>query len=258
MPGTKPHDRYRAPALDKGLDILELLAGSEAGLSQAEIAKALNRTTNEIYRMLDRLVRRNYVARAGGDRYELTLKLFALAHESPPIRRLVSHAQPVLQRIARQAEQSCHMVVLDRGAVVCIAQADAPGYWGFGIRVGSRIGLLNTGSGHVFLAMASAAERQMMLDEHEPVRDEHAPADLEEQLALVRERAYEIKESQQLRGVMNISVPVLGPNSAVLAVMTSPYVHRLDTPEALPPDAVLVLLQAASSEISRMVGALTG
>ncbi len=254
----KPRDRYRAPALDKGLDILELLAGSEAGLSQAEIAKALNRTTNEIYRMLDRLVRRNYVARAGGDRYELTLKLFALAHESPPIRRLVSHAQPVLQRIARQAGQSCHIVVLDRGAVICIAQADAPGYWGFGIRVGTRIGLANTGSGQVFLALASEPERQMMLEEHEPVRGELVPDDLEEELRAVREQGYQMRESQQLRGVMNISVPVLGPNAGVLAVMTSPYVHRLDTSEALQPEAVLDLLRAGSTDISRMAGALTG
>src|SRR5882757_615937 len=73
-------ERYRAPALDKGLDILELLASTEESLSQAEIAKALDRTPNEIYRMLDRLVRRHYVARTSGDRYELTLKLFALAH----------------------------------------------------------------------------------------------------------------------------------------------------------------------------------
>lgn len=40
-------ERYRAPALDKGLDILELLAGTEEGLSQAEIAKALDRTPTE-------------------------------------------------------------------------------------------------------------------------------------------------------------------------------------------------------------------
>ena len=51
-------EKYRAPALDKGLDIIELLASADEGLSQAEIAKALNRSPNEIYRMLDRLVRR--------------------------------------------------------------------------------------------------------------------------------------------------------------------------------------------------------
>ena len=80
MTASDDLDRYRAPALDKGLDILELLAGEEEGLSQAEIAKALGRTPNEQYRMLERLVRRGYVARNASDRYELTLKLFGLAH----------------------------------------------------------------------------------------------------------------------------------------------------------------------------------
>src|SRR3569623_1211370 len=62
--------RFRALALDKGLDILELLASIEEGLRQAEIAKSLDRSPNEIYRMLDRLVRRGYVLRTIGDRYE--------------------------------------------------------------------------------------------------------------------------------------------------------------------------------------------
>ena len=60
---TDEDERYRAPALDKGLDILELLAGVDGGLTQAEIAKKLDRSPNEFYRMLDRLVRRGYVTR---------------------------------------------------------------------------------------------------------------------------------------------------------------------------------------------------
>ena len=94
-------EKYRAPALDKGLDIIELLASADEGMSQTEIAKALNRSPNEIYRMLDRLVRRAYVRRTGGDRYEITLKLFELAHARPPMHRLISQAMPVLRRFAR-------------------------------------------------------------------------------------------------------------------------------------------------------------
>lgn len=56
-------DRYRAPALDKGLDILELLSEYPDGLTRAEIVKALGRSANEIYRMLERLVARQYVTR---------------------------------------------------------------------------------------------------------------------------------------------------------------------------------------------------
>jgi DNA-binding IclR family transcriptional regulator len=59
-------------------------------MSQVEIATALDRTPNEIYRMLDSLVRCNYIRRNRADRYELTLKLFELAHARPPTQRLIS------------------------------------------------------------------------------------------------------------------------------------------------------------------------
>jgi hypothetical protein len=42
--------RYSAPALEKGLDIIELLVGHPEGLSLAELAKELGRTTAEIFR----------------------------------------------------------------------------------------------------------------------------------------------------------------------------------------------------------------
>jgi DNA-binding IclR family transcriptional regulator len=188
---TSEDDRYRAPALDKGLDILELLAGTEEALSQAEIAKALDRSTNEIYRMLDRLVRRDYVLRTQGERYELTLKVFELAHARPPIRRMVSQATPVLRRFAREAEQACHLVIHDRNILVVVAQVDSPGYWNVSIRVGSRISLVNTGSGHVFLAFASKEERKLMLEARDGGAPVRAPAGFDARLNKVREQGFE-------------------------------------------------------------------
>ena len=119
-------DRYRLPALDKGLDILELLAGEEEGLSQAEIAKAPGRTPNEHYRMLERLVRRGYVSRNASDRYELTLKLFGLAFPSadPPAGVAGDSAGCGRSRPARCST----LAVYDRAGVNVIAQMDAPGW----------------------------------------------------------------------------------------------------------------------------------
>src|SRR5690349_10765215 len=117
-------DRYRAPALDKGLDILELLAEQKSGLTRAEITKLLGRNASEMYRMLERLVARQYVVRsAGGDRYSLSMKLYALAHRHPPMNRLISEALPLMQRFAADAEQSCHLAVYDRGNLLEIGRA---------------------------------------------------------------------------------------------------------------------------------------
>ena len=247
-------DRYRAPALDKGLDILELLATTDEGLSQAEIAKALERSPNEIYRMLDRLVRRHYVARTSGDRYELTLKLFALAHQHAPVRRLVAQAMPELRLFARDAGQSCHLSIYDRGNVVVVGQVDAPSYWGLSIRVGSRINLFNTGSGHVLLAFASEQERTMMIEEHELMPNEFRPADLDARLTAIRERGYETMESEQALAVQNLSAPVFGPNNGVVAALSCPYVtwHGPDaTPDAA---ATIVMICAAARRIAPAAG----
>ncbi|WP_152047802.1 IclR family transcriptional regulator [Aureimonas psammosilenae] len=248
------NERYRAPALDKGLDIIELLSGVEESMSQSEIAKALDRSSNEIYRMLDRLVRRGYVARTSADRYEMTLKLFGLAHRHPPMRRLVSQSLPVMRCFAREAEQSCHMTVYDRGSLVVIAQVDAPGYWGIAIRVGSHISLLNTGSGHLLLAFAPPAERALMLEEREVMPHEIRVADFDERLNRVRAQGYEMMPSQQTAGITNISMPLMGPSGRVLAALTCAHLPRLDVDNPRSTDEVRERLEAAAREITAAAG----
>ncbi len=245
------NDRYRAPALDKGLDILELLARTADGLSQAEIAKALERSPNEIYRMLDRLVRRDYVRRTPEDRYEITLKLFELAHARPPLHRMVSQAMPVLRHFALKAEQAVHMVVQDRNILVVIAQVDGPGYWNVSIRVGSRISLVNTGSGHVFLAFATPEERKLMLEEQDLGSPEKMPKGLEARLEGVREQGYEMMPSAQVSGVSNLTVPIFGPLGTVIAVLTCPYTQRLDKLDAPNMQTVLKMLQQAGKDVTQ-------
>lgn len=247
-------DRYRAPALDKGLDILELLAGTEEGLTQAEIAKALGRTPNEIYRMLDRLVRRGYVSRSSGDLYELSLKLFALAHRHEPMRRLVSHAMPVMRRFAREAGQACHLAVYDRGAVIVVAQVDSPEYWSLGVRVGAHLGLLGTGSGQALLAFSTSRERAFMLEEYERLPHDRAPADLEGRLDALRRDGYAATDSQQIEGVRNLSIPILGPQGTAIAALTCPYLRRIDVAGEADRDRVLKLLVETGREIARSTG----
>ena len=44
--------RYRAPALDKGLDILELISRATEPMSIGMITQALGRSTGELFRMI--------------------------------------------------------------------------------------------------------------------------------------------------------------------------------------------------------------
>ncbi|TXT38365.1 MAG: IclR family transcriptional regulator [Comamonadaceae bacterium] len=246
-------ERYRAPALDKGLDILELLAAQPQGLTRAEIVKEMDRSANEIYRMLERLVARQYVMRnPSGDRYALSLKLFALAHMHPPLSRLINQALPIMDEFARKAEQSCHMGVYDRGNVLISAQINSPRGWSFSVQRGARVSLLDTASGHVLLAFCDPGSYQRMRSEHSPMDGEVpiSESELERILAQIRECGYLERESSQTYGVVDISYPILGPDNAALATLTCPYIRNID--RHIGPDLTQVraLLQSAAQTLS--------
>ncbi|SAL73915.1 IclR family transcriptional regulator [Caballeronia terrestris] len=246
-------DRYRAPALDKGLDILELLAEQKDGLTRAEITKLLGRNASEMYRMLERLVARQYVVRSpGGDRYSLSLKLYALGHRHPPMNRLISEALPVMQRFADTAEQSVHLAVYDRGNLLVIAQVDGPGTWGISVRLGSRVGLIDTGSGRVMLAFQSAEQREHMLAEHTKVKGEITldPAVLEAAYQEICGDGFSRKDSQQTVGVTDVTFPLLGPSGQAIAALTCPYLRRIDEYVAPSLDDATALLKDAAAGLS--------
>jgi DNA-binding IclR family transcriptional regulator len=256
---TEDNDRYRAPALDKGLDILELLAGVDGGLTQAEIAKRLGRSPNEFYRMLDRLVRRGYVTRIDGDRYALTLKLFGLAQMHAPVRRLVSYATPLMRELAEASKQANQLVVFDRGSAVVVSQQEAPGYWGISIRVGSHISLFDTGSGHVLLAFRSPEERMMMIAEHLKSTDKPGlEPDFAARLDQIRDRGYEMMPSAQTAGVFNLSAPVLGPDGWAIAALTIPYITLVNVPSAPDISGSIQLLLRTTQRLSELAGSDIG
>src|SRR5258708_710431 len=77
--------RYRVPALERGLDIFELLSTAEAGLSRAQLAEAIGCSVSQIFRMLDCLQRRKVLSLdPRGNRLALTSQLFEIAPRDPP------------------------------------------------------------------------------------------------------------------------------------------------------------------------------
>jgi DNA-binding IclR family transcriptional regulator len=250
---TDPNDRYRAPALDKGLDILELLAEQPHALTRAEIVKAMGRSPSEIYRMLERLVARNYVTRSQeGDRYALSLKLFALGHRHPPTERLVARVLPAMDAFAKASEQSCHLGIYDRGNVIVVAQVSGPGNWGLSTRLGVRVSLVDTGSGHVMLAFQSDQRRAEMLAEHEALDGEVPipPEELQRIFDRIRELGHWQGDSQQAFGVTDISMPIIGPRGYAQAVLTCPFIRRIDRHVGVDLNATCELLRRAANGLS--------
>ncbi|WP_149193140.1 IclR family transcriptional regulator [Luteimonas suaedae] len=250
--------KYRAPALDKGLDILELLARASAPMSMTEISEGVGRSKGEIFRMLQVLEERGYIARAPGESgYALTNRLFMLGMEQPPVKSAVEAALPVMHRLADRIQQPCHLVVPSREQIVVIARVDAPGDIGLVVRVGHRRPLAHSTSGLLLFAFQSEAIRArwlQMLLQSEPTLDQ---ARFVERADQARALGYARAASDVVDGVIDLSAPVLQHDHAVCA-LTVPFIER--HPARIGTDAVAAALCKAADEISHalMYGAGSG
>jgi len=208
---------YAVPALEKGLDIIELLAEEAGGLSQTEIADATGRSVGQIFRVLGVLERRGYIVR---DRqsglYSFSMMAFDLAHRHPPLRGLVTVATTPMRDLADRVQQSCNLSVLDAGRVRIIAQVESPADFGFRVRVGALFSVEMTATG----AVLSTGQAVVRADAMQP-------------------------------GITDVVVPILDARGATIAALTVPYVAT--TFSAVAADDVLAEATAASGYISRLL-----
>lgn len=254
MPQAEAKRYYSTPALEKGLDILELFAASTEGFNVSEVARRLDRTVSEIFRMLLCLEKRGYLALSPNkDRYHLTLRLFRLAQEHPPTKRMVSEALPIMHWLSHELRQSCHLGVIDGGHVVIIAQVDSPESTGFYVKVGSKVDLMHAATGHVILAHQTPDARERAIQEWTQETKKKKPAGFDSHLAKIRRSGHERRASYEVKGIVNISFPILNAQGDAVAGLTIPYVKRIE--DTISIDKVISSLRQASHQISEALGA---
>jgi DNA-binding IclR family transcriptional regulator len=247
--------RYSAPALDKGLDILELLADQEHGLTLNEIAQHLGRTVSEIFRMTVTLQHRGWLNADGSDRYTLSLHMLELAHRLQPLKSLVAAALPLLRELANRAYQSCHLATYHEGQIIVVAQVDSPGALSFGLKVGALGSLTGTASGTLMLAFRDIAERRRMLDAHVIIKGELSidPVQLEVQLDDAREQGFVTWPSRRAQGATDIARPIFDISGQAIAAISVPYIERLDRPGSPSVAEVAEIVRVIATRLSELM-----
>jgi DNA-binding IclR family transcriptional regulator len=246
---------YAAPALEKGLDILELLAKQAEGLTRREIAERLGRSVSEIFRMIEALTRRSYLVQ-NGDTFVLGMKLFELAHELPPMNRLLKEALPRMEALAKAVDQSCHLTVLSGPRQLVVAQVDTPEGVGFSVKIGAMLDLLKSASGRVLLAFRDQEETCHLISLADPKLKLAERNAFMKTLMKVAGQGFAFMKSNQFSGVEAISYPILNSRAHAIAALTVPYVTRLDDLARKPPsEAQAALAQAAAKQNTAVGGA---
>ncbi|MEH6836197.1 MULTISPECIES: IclR family transcriptional regulator [Falsihalocynthiibacter] len=196
--------KYSAPALEKGLDILELLSLSDKELSLSQIAAGVGRSKNEIFRMMIVLEERQFISRAADDHYVLTDRLSVLGSNRSINNRIAEVAMPVLAELSEQVSLSCHLSVLDDDAVLVVAQAEATKGYSISVQVGHRS------------KVADSSARVCILTASQNTDATHSLSKLTE------------APNPEFPGITELSAPVMGgQGDVVIAAITIPYMSAM-------------------------------
>ena len=225
--------RYRAPALDKGLDILELIAREGAAMTPSQMAAKLNRSVSELFRMILTLEARGYIAQAGDQQgFDLTNKLFALGSARSQVTTLLETALPVMNELTREIDQSCHLVVAAGDHIVVIARVENPGLLGFSVRPGFRKELIEAISGLTLFAFQPENTRQEWLAHFRQSSEAGKLERFARQADAVRSLGFAQAGSDFVQGITDLSAPIMA-GTICIAALTVPFVQRPELPRSM-------------------------
>lgn len=248
--------RYGAPALDKGLDILEHLSNEMAPLGQLEISRALGRTPGEIYRMLMCLEERGYVMREeGSGKFRLTLRLYELSHRQNSTTLLRKAARLPMEILSEKIGQACHLSVIHGANLFVLMERIPLCQVCIAVGEGSRIPVLQTTSGKLLLANWSDSTRTEYLNQLEEfVTAPRARREaLLEDLSALRGSSCHRAASMSVEGVTDMAVSIGVPGSEVAGTLVISYLSGTRSGEANAERYLSVLL-ASAAEINNNLG----
>lgn len=226
MENVKKKSNYQAPALDKGLDILEYLSGQAETRTQAEIAQALGRKQSELYRMLACLEERGYIAKGDGSTgYQLTLRLFELGHRQHTATALRTAAHIPMEALAEEMGQSCHLSFQHGSSVIVMMERMPARRVCLSVGEGATCPLSRTTSGKVLLSRRTLEDSNKLLaDDPEFVRLSQVDQKrIQQEVAEARANGFLSRISELTDGVADIAIPVGVDGSGTLAALTVSY-----------------------------------
>lgn len=206
----------------RGLMIFEVLSTSKRAQTISDIAKETGFPRATVRRGLFTLVELGYVLQ--DDRYyELSPKVLMIAHDYINSQTLSTTAQPILENLTRELNETATMGVLVKDEVIYIARSsdNRQKIMSNTLTIGSHLPAYCSSIGRVLLA-AESRERQIeiLAQSHLIPYTDRTIYDrdrLLDELEKVKREGYSIIDQELEVGLRSISVPVFDRSGKVIA-----------------------------------------
>lgn len=216
-------DALPVNALVRGLLVLETVnAQGPAGLSQIWRSTGLPKAT--VFRLLESLRATGYlVYDAKEQTYQVGLRALALSNNVSYERQLLQISAPVMARFREALGWPSDLAVFQHDKMVIVDTNRQPGMLSANRSIGSRIPMMASATGRIYLASITAAEREKLLGEIRLSSDhfEQLAKDVqatEQMLAETARRGYALSDQEFLKTNRGAAVAVMHCETVVCVI----------------------------------------
>ena len=223
-----PEKDYTVPALQKGLQILQMFDSEKRQLTQAQIAESFGVSSNSLYRIIQTLNNMGFLNKVSTNTYELGSKVLSSGFSYLASREIVELASPYISKLRDTTSLSSHIAIREGSECLYVFRALALQRLSVNVPVGTRLPCHTTALGRSLLSSLSHAYLESLyyakhLDDY-PVPSPQTLPDLISLCEKEQSQGYHINSSDYSTA---IAVPVYSYNKEVVAAI------NVSGPEAL-------------------------
>ena len=204
----------RSTAVDRAIDVIELLSATEADLSFSQILTSHNIPRQSLVRILNTLCDRGIIDRTEQRGfYRLGMKFLYMGNRLKDKINLRAVAWPFMGELSRQTRKTIELSILDRDQLICIEQIQGTEGVNLYSRVGSVYPYLHAVSvGKIYLGHMNPVKRKQILGKIGlPKVAKNTITDisvLEKELRVIQKEGYAFEDQELRIGVRRVAAPI--------------------------------------------------
>ena len=251
---TEP--KYSAPAVEKMLSIIELLAASDCGYSINEIARLTSSPVNTVYRICGVLSENGYlVADSVSGHYVIGSKFYVIGKAAERRMTLNNVARPVLERLMHETGESVQLLALRGQRALILQQVETDEPIRIHVETCSTVFPHCSAAAKCILAFLDENELDAILPEKLEVLTENTVSlkkELKAELSEIRKSFVSFDREEYMRGLRCVGAPIFSENGKCTAGIDVMFpVYRVNNEKET---SFVRLVKRAAEEISILLG----
>jgi IclR family transcriptional regulator, pca regulon regulatory protein len=222
MSSAEPRNSDFVQSLERGLAVIRAFDAEHRELGLSDVARATGLTRAAARRFLLTLVKLGYVASRGG-RFSLRPRVLELGYAYLSSLTLPEVAQPHMEALVAQVNESSSISVLDDLDIVYLVRVPTRRIMSITLAVGTRLPAYVTSMGRVLFAALPKDQLDERLTrlELQPLtgRTVTSKASLRRTLDTVRREGYAAVDQELEDGLRSLAVPIHDGSGAVVAAL---------------------------------------